>query len=134
MIMADNSATHFASSAQAIGQACAAVLALLNEVTAVKRESILALATLPSEAPAADAAKAPTAPSLTAAVTHAEGLAATLSQQPAETPLHLLECAAAQAIAMAIQNTVAADQQLDILAQAILAKRAAQLLGSGRPT
>jgi hypothetical protein len=42
-----------------------------------------------------------------------------------------LECAAVQAIAMALHNTVAADQQLDILAQAVLARKAALVMGGG---
>jgi Killing trait len=123
----------FADRVRGIGEACAAVLALLNQVTAIKRESILGLAEQGShdgEEAGSGRAAAPASRSAADATKPVESAAATATAQPAS-PIHLLECAAVQAIAMALHNTVAADQQLDILAQAVLARKAALVMGGG---
>jgi hypothetical protein len=130
-----DSAGGFAEDVREIGEACATVLAMLNRVTAAKRESILRLAERGSPEPRASAAASapPPSASLTEAVKQAEDTAGTLGSNPSSSPIALLESAVVQAIAMAIHNTVAANQQLDILAQAVLSKEAALLLGGGSP-
>jgi hypothetical protein len=145
------SADSFARSLTIIGESCAHVLALLNDVTAEKRESILELAEHAAAAEHDQAAQqgqnahAPARSEITpssalaAAVKKAEHAAASLGAASAPSPIGLLEHAVVQAIAMAIQNTVAANQQLDILGQAILTRAAKSLLdgpatGAARPT
>lgn len=116
----------------AIGASAAAVLDMLNDVTAEKRASILALAASAAGAELPRGQGAKSALSLLDAVKRAERTAAALQKDAPPSAITLVEHAAAQAIAMAIQNTVATDQQLDIIAQAVLARSAALLLSGGR--
>lgn len=111
----------FGRSILAIGTSAAEVLVLLNEVTAQKRDSILGLAMTGVGKSLKGEACAETAPSLEEAKKSAEETLAQLQGGGSATAIGLLEHAAAQAIAMAIQNTVTASQHLDVLGQAVLA-------------
>ena len=93
---------HFAHDIRVVVGAVAEVLTTLNAVTAAKRASILEMSAV---------APAPELHGLT--VTHAESSHAAVG---------LVEIAAAQAIALAIHDTVAANRELDILAQAALTR------------
>lgn len=122
----------FAKELLAIGTNVAAVLATLNQVTAEKRLTILGLAAQAAQNPLPAQAQAETSPALADATKRAEQAIADLNTSAPPSPIHFVEHAAAQAISMALHNTVATNQQLDILAQAVLAKAAAILLSSGK--
>jgi len=112
-----------------IGAAVAGVLVLLNEVTELKRQGILSLAASaagPPEATASDVAA-----KLADAAARMDDLSQATSDDHATAPhgvIAMLEQSVAHSIALAIQNTVAVDQQLDVLAQALLARAAVAAL------
>jgi hypothetical protein len=121
----------FAKEVRAIGASAASVLSMLNEVTEAKRQSILELAQAASagrRSASPGATHRPGAP-LAEAIERAQNAAEQLGASGSRRPIDLLEHAVVQSIALAIQNTVAADQQLDILAQAVLTQAAVSLLG-----
>ena len=113
-----------------IGAAVAGVLVLLNEVTELKRQGILALATSAAGPP-----EATTAGDVAAKLADAAARMDDLSQVSSDdhaTAAHgviaMLEQSVVHSIALAIHNTVAVDQQLDVLAQAVLARSAVAVL------
>jgi killing trait domain-containing protein len=127
-------AANFAREVRAIGDACAAVLAQLDEVLAAQRRGVLALAaasgvdgdavaavqrnTLGAE-PAAPAPPPPASP--------AAGACAPADSPPA-VAIAALYHSAALSISLAFHNAVAAQQMLGVLAQAVVAQGAAKLL------
>jgi Killing trait len=125
-----DAAVSFSGDLTRIGAAAASVLALLNEVTAIKRQGILALA-------ASGAQPAQPNPPGDAAAKFAEATARAhhLAQDSPESherasvsAIAMLEQSVVHAIALAIQNTVAVDHQLDVLAQAVLTRSAVAVL------
>jgi hypothetical protein len=112
----------FPAVARAIGDATAEVLAELAEVTAMQRESILAMLEIGGPAP-----EVATEDQLEAQVRPVQHIVDS-SHATHPSAGELLAHAAAQAIAQAMHNTVAASQQLDIVAQAILVRIAQQRL------
>lgn len=122
----------FARQILAIGTSVAEVLALLNEVTANKRGSILGLAMAVAggeqpkgeEACCAEPAQAP----LEAAKAKAGEAVAAYATGEHGPMIGILEHAVVHSLTLAIQNTVAADQQLDIIAQAALVKAVERIL------
>jgi hypothetical protein len=123
-----HSAGDFSRELRSIGESCAAVLARLNEVTQAKRQAILDMA-----AAAGERSQPPNGPCPTASLSGTVERALSTAENPGgrESPIEMLELAVAHAVGLAVQNTVAADQQLDILAQAVLARAAASLLQGG---
>ena len=113
----------FPAAARAIGDATAEVLAQLNDVTTAQRDAILAMLDAGGDAPApavADVDALPHGRPIQHIVDSGHGTHPSASE--------LLAHAAAQAIALAMQNTVAASQQLDIIAQTILVRIAQRRL------
>lgn len=126
-------AAGFTRDVRAIGDACAAVLARLDEVLAAQRRSVLALAAAAGidgdavaalqrdtlgNAPPAPAPPAPAPPTGTGAPADAPAVA-----------IGALYHSAALSISLAFHNAVAAQQMLGVLAQAVVAQGAAKLLG-----
>ena len=118
---------HFCQELRAIGESCATVLSRLNEVTQAKRQTILDIAASAAERSHVPCEARP-AGSLPSAVERALSSAEKASSSGAEGHIEMLELAVIQAVAMAVHNTIAANQQLDILAQAVLACAAGSLI------
>ena len=128
-------AADFAREVRAIGDACAAVLAQLDEVLAAQRRSVLALAAaagIDGDAVAAvqrnTLGAEPAAPALPAPASPAAGAYAPAGAPPA-VAITALYHSAALSISLAFHNAVAAQQMLGVLAQAVVAQGAAKLLG-----
>jgi hypothetical protein len=126
-------ATDFARDVRAIGDACAAVLAQLDEVLAAQRRGVLALAAaagIDGDTVAAlrrDAlVAAPAAPAPPASAVAGAGA---VTDSPPAVAIAALCHSAALSISLAFHNAVASQQMLGILAQAIVAQGAAKLLG-----
>lgn len=117
--MALDANAEFPQAARAIGNATALVLEQLNAVTNNQRSAILMLI---------EAGESTRANASAEATALAHETRDTVQNAHTSSASELLAYAAAQAIATAMHNTVATMQQLDILAQAVLSRAAAQRL------
>lgn len=125
----------FAGTVGAVTQAVAAALAQLEAVLAVQRREIVALAATGGRPPveARSRGSADPAAAVEAVLksmpgeTCPEGAAA---GEPGAVAQAAIVHAAAHAITLALYNTVAAQQQLNVLAQAVTAQAAAAVLGA----
>lgn len=129
-------AAGFARDVRAIGDACTAVLAQLDEALVAQRRGVLALAAVAGidERTAAALSRATLGPEpgLRAPVVTSADAADTAIDPNAETAPTLATAAiyqsAALSISLAFHNAVAAQQMLGVLAQAIVAQGAAKIL------
>lgn len=117
----------FPAQLQAIGASVAAVLGQLDAVTASKRMTILELAAVGGSSQT-EAEAARTRDDATAKAKQELRELAEAHEGDESVPGAMLAQVAAHAVGLAFENVVATSQQLDALAQAVLARAAANLL------
>lgn len=126
-------AAGFARDVRAIGDACAVVMARLDEVLVAQRRGVLALAAAAGiDGDAVAALQRATLGDEPAAPTPPVPAPPAGTSGPADAPavaIGALYHSAALSISLAFHNAVAAQQMLGVLAQAVVAQGAAKLLG-----